>query len=63
MIHIFPVFYFLASMEIVLQLDCKCASFAFVVYALLYFTYREDYQHYISIPQQFYVIGSVWGVK
>ena len=32
MIHILPLFYFLASMEIVLQLGCKCASLAFAVY-------------------------------
>ena len=32
MIHILPLFYCLASMEIVLQLGCKCASLAFAVY-------------------------------
>ena len=41
MIYIFPLFYLRAFMEIVLELGCKCASFAFVVYALLYFTYIE----------------------
>ena len=32
MIHILPLFYCLAFMEIVLQLGCKCASLAFAVY-------------------------------
>ena len=60
---IFSFFHFFAFMNFWLQLGCKYAQLAFLLYLWLYLTKREHKQPYIRVPHQLYLVGEVFRVR